>query len=78
MVDIIIWLPKPFPDKCMITNIRTRMIKRITDTFTQRGVLLVALRLGFPWLPLLAEGSATFSGVARKGDFLIELISYLF
>src|SRR5207244_1259210 len=73
-VDICMWPPKPWPVSSKITNSRTRTMKMIPNTFTQRGVPVVDPRSGLTRVLLLEDGAAMCvpSSVApRNTDFFI-------
>src|SRR5260370_28448031 len=81
MVDMCMWLTKPLPVRCRIKNSRTRTIKMITDTFTQRGVLGGELRSGLTRVLLLEDEGAMCvpsSVVPGNTDFFIERFSSCF
>jgi len=75
------WPIKIPPARCWRTNSRTRTMKMIADTFTQRGMLGGEELAGLTRVPLLEDGAAMCvpSSVAPGNtDFFIERFSSFF
>src|SRR5215831_999744 len=76
-----IWPIKIPPARCWRTNSRTRTIKMIADTFTQRGVPGGELRSDLTRVELAEDGAAMCVPASRapwKTDFFMEISFSLF